>query len=140
MSQSQCVSFGNLTTNVPLQGGSNPCSMLRECRAVDIARPRQRIMELLTNATWAPRKQDYPIFQANRLAHVVRHQNDSLVPRRPNSLYIRIELLPRQSIEGGERLIHQQYARIRGQCACERYTLLHASGELMHIGMRKLLK
>src|SRR5215813_6578686 len=43
-------------------------------------------------------------------------------------------------MERGERFIHQQYARIRRQRARKRHTLLHTSGQLVHIGMGKLLQ
>ena len=52
----------------------------------------------------------------------------------------RVKLLARQGVERGERLVHQQHARIGRQRAGERDALLHAAGQFMHIGVPELLQ
>ena len=57
-------------------------------------------------------KKEDSIAQTNRFADVVGDKDDGFAARFPNALEIAIKLLAGEGIKGGERLIHQQDARI----------------------------
>ena len=109
-------------------------------RAVDVARTRQRNRELAADAAGMRRHQQHPVAEADRLAHVVRHEDDRLAALRPDALDVAVELLARHRVERGERLVHQQHARVGRERAGQRDALLHAAGELVHVGARRILR
>src|SRR5262249_53684715 len=76
--------------------------------AVDVARARNPDLELLLDATGVRREQHDAIAETDGLADVVRHEHDRLLARLPDLLEVAVELLARERIELGERLVHEQ--------------------------------
>src|SRR5262245_441490 len=101
--------------------------MVRERRFIDIARTWKIYSVLLANRAWVGGEQYDAVTEADGFAHVVRNQYDGLATRRPDALDISVKLLARERVEGRERLIHQQHARIGRQCTRKGYALLHAT-------------
>ena len=63
----------------------------------------------------------------------MRHENDRLLPLREDLLDVAVELITRERVEGRERLIHQEHARIRGKRASEGHALAHATRKLVWV-------
>ena len=84
------------------------------------------------------REQHHAVSQARRLADVVRHENDRLLPRLPDLLDVAVELFARQRVQRRKRLVHQQHPRIRRQRPRQRDALFHAAGKLVDIGSAQI--
>src|SRR5882724_3251885 len=122
----RCRSLGLGTA---FEGVGNSASIGRELDAVQVARSRQLDHEFLLHPTRMRRKKQDPITQTNRFADVVSDKDNGFAPRFPNALEIAIKLLAGKSIEGGERLIHQEDAWIGREGAGQRDTLFHPAGK-----------
>src|SRR6266567_814108 len=123
----EIVSFRDRSVGLgaAFEGVGNSAGIGSELNAVQIARSRQLDHEFLLHPTRMRRKQQNPITQTNRFANVVSDKDNGFASRFPNALEIAIKLLAGKSIEGGERLIHQKDAWIRGEGAGQRDTLFH---------------
>ncbi len=111
-----------------------------ELRRVDVARTRQIHAEFLLHPTRIRREQHHAVSEAGGLAHVVGHEHDRLLALLPDTLDVAVELLAREGVERGERLVHQQHLRVRRHGAGKRDALLHAAGELMNVRGAKALQ
>src|ERR1700722_17965320 len=60
----------------------------------------------------------------------MRDKDDSLPGLLPDIEQGRMHAPPRERVEGGERLIHEQDFRLDGKCASDLEPLPHATGEL----------
>ena len=63
----------------------------------------------------------------------MRDQHHRLAALAPDALEIEIHLLARHGVEGAERLVHQQNARIVDECSTDGRALLHAARQLHRI-------
>ena len=69
--------------------------------------------------------------EADGLAHVVGDEDDRLAGLLPDPVQVVVELIARDGVEGGERLIHEQQLELLGERAGQRTALAHAARELM---------
>ena len=97
----------------------------------DVARARQLALELALDAPRTRRHQQHPVAQHQRLAHVVRDEQDRLAGLRPDVLQLVVERVARLRVERGERLIHQQHLRLQRQRPRQSDALLHPAGKLV---------
>ena len=94
------------------------------------ARARERHHAVVDDAAGARAHHGDAVGQIAGLAQVVRDQDDGRLPRHPELLHDRPQLLARELVERAERLVEQQELRIVHQRAAERGALQHAAGEL----------
>ena len=78
--------------------------------------------------------------KADRLTHVVGHENNRLVAFAPYSLQVVIELIASECIKRPERLVHEKHLWVRCECACKRNALLHPARQLVDVGMLELFE
>ena len=103
--------------------------------ALDHPRPRQRDGLVELHASRPRRHQHDAVAQADRLAHVVRHEDDGLSGRAPDLGQLDVQDVARLRVERGERLVHEQHARIGRQRPSERHALAHPARQLVHVGV-----
>src|SRR6266516_3081211 len=140
MRRRQRASFGDHLAHQTFECRRNLSCVTCELGTVDIARARKRHSIVRADAPRTRGKQDHAVAETNGLTYVVRDEQDRLAAGLPNTLDVTIELLARHCIEGRQRLIHEEDARVRCQRARERGPLLHPAGELVHVGIRELLE
>src|SRR5579863_9829945 len=73
-----------------------------------MARPRQFNRKLALDAAGPESQKNYAIAQANRLAHVVRDEDDGAPRVAPDALEFGAQQVACLGVERGDRLIHQQ--------------------------------
>lgn len=93
--------------------------------------PRQVDLHLVRNPTRAAGEHQDAIAQAHSLARVMGHEQDRQATLLPQPLELFVQQVPRDRVEGGERLIHEQDIRLLRQRARQCDTLLHAARKLM---------
>ena len=123
--------------DVALEGAGDLGGVLGELDRIDVARAGELDLELLANAAGMRGEKDDAIAEAGGLADVVRDEDDRLLAGLPDFLDVAVELLAGEGVERGERLVHEQDARIRREGAGERDALFHAAGELVDIRARR---
>src|SRR5213082_2382382 len=129
--------YPSLGLGTAFEGVGNSASIGRELDAVQVARSRQLNYEFLLHSSRMRRKKQDPIAQTNRFADVMGDKDNGFAPRFPNPLEVAIKLLAGEGIEGGEGLIHQEDAWIRGKGSSQGNPLFHSPGELVDVGSFK---
>ena len=81
-----------------------------------------------------------PRGQRQRLAHVVRDDDDGLADRGLDAPKLAVQLAARDGIERAERLVHQQNRRIGGERARDPDALALAAGQLLRPPRRELVR
>src|SRR5687767_1557085 len=94
--------------------------------------------ELGDGPAGAARKDDDPVAQADRLAHVVGHEQDRESAVAPEELELFVEQVAGQCVECAEGLVHEQDARILGERPGESDALAHPAGQLVGALAREL--
>src|SRR6266581_4392143 len=94
---------------------------LRLCR---IAIPRQAV-QLRLDLPWVRRKQQDAAADLDRFGNRVGHEQHREVRVVPQLQQLVLHLAPRQRIERGERLVHQQDIGLHRHASCDRNALLH---------------
>src|SRR5436190_12168198 len=122
------------------QGACDRTGVPCQLNAIDIARSRERDIELLADAPGIPRKQDHAIGEADGFAHVMGDEDDRFSSLLPNSLDVAVKLLTGERVERGKRFIHEQDARIWGKRAGEGDALFHATRKFVNVRSRKFLQ
>ena len=84
------------------------------------------------------REQHDPIAEADRLAHVVRHEQTVLPVVAPQRLELVVEDVARHRVERPERFVHQQHLRVLRERAGQRAALAHAARELVRALLREV--
>ena len=74
------------------------------------------------------------------LAHVMSDEDDGASSFSPDALQFVVQQIARLSIEGGERLVHQQYVGFSRQRASQCDALTHATGKLVRAAVLELRK
>ena len=97
-------------------------------------------IELLADAAGMRGEEDDAIAEAGGLADVVGDEDDGFFADGPDFLDVAVELLAGQGVEGGEGLVHEEDAGIRGEGAREGGALFHAAGKLVDIRGGKALE
>ena len=69
--------------------------------------------------------------EEHRLGDAVGDEQDRLARLLPDAQQLEVHLLPRQRVEGAERLVHQHQLRVVDQRAGDRRALLHAARQLV---------
>src|SRR6476620_4402101 len=103
----RCRSLG---LGAAFEGVGNSAGIGGELDAVQVAWSRQLDYEFLLHPSRMRRKKQDPITQTNRFTNVMGDKDNGFASRFPNALEIAIQLLASESIEGGERFIHQEDA------------------------------
>src|SRR5439155_22991744 len=129
--------FRSLGLGTAFEGVGNSAGIGGELDAVQVAWSRQLDYEFLLHPTRMRGKKQDPIAQTNRFADVMGDKDNGFASRFPNALEIAIKLLVGEGIEGGEGLIHQEDAWIRGKGSSQGNPLLHSPGELVDVGSFK---
>ena len=88
--------------------------------------PAPTVGETSTSTRWLP--------QVDRLVDVVGDEQDGDAERCHSVADQVLQVGPGLCVDGGERLVHQQHARLVGERAGDRDALLHAAGELPGMG------
>src|SRR6476660_2678891 len=126
----RCRSLGLGTA---FEGVGNSAGIGGELDAIQVTRSREFDYEFLLHPSRMRRKKQDPITQTNRFTNVVGDKDNGFAARFPNALEIAVKLLAGESIEGGERLIHQEDAGIRREGARQSHALLHSPGKLVDV-------
>ena len=63
----------------------------------------------------------------NRLGNIVRHKHDRLANALPDVKQNSMHAPPRQRVERGKRLVHQQHLRLNSQAAGDLQALPHST-------------
>src|SRR6267143_6884860 len=95
------------------------------------SRPRQVDLHLMRHAPGPAGEHQHAIAQADGLARIVGHEENRQAALLPQTLELLVKQVPRDRVEGGERLIHEQHVGLLGQRSSQRDTLLHAARKLM---------
>ena len=119
------------------EGVGNSAGIGGELDAVQVARSRQLNYEFLLHPTRMRGKKQDSIAQTNRFADVVGDKDNGFAARFPNALEVAIELLAGEGVEGGEGLIHQEDAWIRGESSGQSDALFHSPGKLVDVSAFK---
>ena len=97
---------------------------------VEVARARQ-IDRLGHHDMAGPRAHDVDVVgEERRFTQIVRHQDHGEAELLPEVAQHAPQLLAREGIERGERLVEHQQSGLVDQRAAERHALLHAAGKL----------
>ena len=110
---------------------------LRKRRRLAVARMLQRHLEVRAHMPGIAPQHDDAVRQQHRLFDVVGHQKDRLGRNRlllPQLQQFAAQVLRRQHVERGERLVHEQHLRLDHQRARKSDPLPHAARELLRIG------
>ena len=86
------------------------------------------------------RQHDDPVRQVDRLLQVVGNEQDGHVDIAPDLQQVGLHLGAGLGIQRAEGFIHQQHPGLHGQRAGDGHALLHAPGQLVGIGIHKLLQ
>src|SRR5580765_2957584 len=130
-SDSSGTSVGRMPTDLlaqPLQHGAGD---LADLPRADLSRTLEIDDELLGHATWPAGQQHDAIAQADRLAHVVGHEDDGQPALPPEPLQLVVEEVTGHGVEGPEGLVHQHDLGALCEGARQRDTLPHATGQLV---------
>src|SRR5262249_32119722 len=80
---------------------------------------------------------DDTVRQEHRFTNGVGHEERSLVVALPDIEQSHIELVPRDRVEGGKRLVHQQQLRFVNERPADRRPLAHSARELTRSSMAR---
>src|SRR4029453_13242851 len=127
----------SLGLGAAFEGVGNSAGIGSELDAIQVTRSRQLNYEFLLHPSRMRRKKQNPIAQTDRFADVVGDKDNGFATRFPNALEISIQLLPGESVEGGEGLIHQEDTRIGGEGAGQGDALFHSAREFVDVGAFK---
>ncbi len=75
--------------------------------------------------------------EPDRLVDVVRDEDDGLAQLLLDAQQFLLEALAHDRVDGGERLVHQQHRRVRGERAGDADALLLTAGELVRVTARE---
>jgi len=108
----------------------------------DFGRPwlQDRDFDNLGDAPWSSTQQNNSIREQNGFIQIMRDEQDRYVHVHPNLFQMHLHLRARLRVECAERFVHQQHARLVGQCASNGDTLLHAAGKLIWVGVGELVQ
>ena len=98
-----------------------------------VATARPRCLDRMVGHGAAGRtgQHDDAIGEVGRLLDVVRHEQDGLARRLPDSGELVLQAFARDGVEGGERFVHQQHFGLDGKRARQRHPLPLTARELM---------
>src|SRR6266545_5748608 len=94
------------------------------------ARPGQLDLDDPRDPTRARRHHHHPVGQDHGFGNAVGHEEDRLAPLLPDAEQLDAHLLPRERVEGAERLVHQEHRGVVDERAADRHPLLHAPRQL----------
>lgn len=83
------------------------------------------------------RQQQDAVTHDQRFLDRMRDEHEGKAQLFPQAAQLFLHLAPRQGIEGGERLVHQQHFRLHGQGAGDGHPLLHAARQGVRMGIFK---
>ena len=89
------------------QGTGDFSGVFGEVNTVDVARSRERNVELFLNTPGMRREQDDPVTKAGGFTNIVRNEHDRFFALLLDALEVAVELLARQRVERGKWLVHQ---------------------------------
>jgi hypothetical protein len=104
------------------------------------ARARQLDGQVGDDAAGAIRQHDHAIGEEDRLLDRVGDENDRRRRARGDGQELQVEALPRELVEGAERLVEEQDAWLERQRPRQRSALAHAPGKLARDLLRGLFQ
>ena len=111
-----------------------PRGRLEGRRALAVQAVRLRV-QLGAHAARMRRQQQHAAAQHQRLFDGVSDEQQREAHLFPQDHQLFLHAPPRQRVQRGEGLVHQQHARLHGQRARDRHALLHAAGQGVGIGV-----
>ena len=129
-----------LGLHIPFQDAGDFGRVASQVDTVDVAWPRKRNREFLTNPSRIRGEQDDAVTQADGFTHVVGDKHDRFAMLAPDSLNIPVQLFACEGVQRPEWFIHQEDAGVRRQRPSQGHTLFHAAGQFVDIGMHEPLE
>src|ERR1700758_4235629 len=106
----------------------------------EMTRTRQLNFKLMLDAGGAEGEHHHPVSQADRLAYVMRDEDDGAAGFCPDALQFVVQQVSSLRVQRGEWLVHQEDIWLSGQSTRQRNALSHSSGKLMCITVSELPK
>src|SRR6516165_2017750 len=100
-----------------------------------VARAREWDCDIQHHLPRPTAEYDDTVRQEDRFTNGVGHEERRLVVALPDIEQSHIELVPRDRVEGGKRLVHQQQLRLVNERPADRHPLPHSARELTRSSM-----
>ena len=113
---------------------------VEELDAQRVARARQAYGDLGLDRAGVRGHDHHAVGEIHGFGHVVRHVDHRLSRLPPHLRQQPLHVVARESVERGERLVHEQHGRIVGQRPGNGDPLLHAPGEMVRKGVGEFLQ
>ena len=109
-------------------------------RLARAARARHRHLDQLGDPSRIGGEDEDTVGEQHGFVEVVRDEDDCDVDLAPDLEQVGLHPRTRLRVQGRERLVHEQDARPHRQRPGDRHALLHATGELMRVGIGEFIQ
>src|SRR6516162_4576506 len=104
---------------------------LGDLRRIDSARAGNGHRELVDDPAGPAGQHHDPVAEPDRLPHVVRDEQYGQPPVHADPVELVVQQVPGHSVQGAERLVHEEHVGVGGQRPGHRHPLPHAAGQLV---------